>query len=300
MRPSASACASSWIPSAAAESRPRLQDDGPYPTMARMSTPFRALRVLASTLLVLFLAFPLLALVGRLGGLETWNVDAAALGASLGLSLRTTAVSTVLVVLCGTPLAWWLARGRSWWRGGVQTLLDLPLVLPPTVAGLALLLAFGRSGGLGGWLDAHGVHVPFTSAAVVCAQVFVSAPLFVSAARAAFATLDPALEEAAATLGSGEAERFFRVSLPLARPGLLAGAVLATARALGEFGATLMFAGNLAGVTRTLPLAVYGALQVDPEQAIALSLVLLALAGLLLALLRLVGRPVTEVRDAGR
>lgn len=300
MRPSASACASSWTPSAAAESRPRLQDDGPYPTMARMSTPFRALRFVTSTLLVLLLGLPVLALVGRVGGFEASTLDRAALGEALGLSLRTTALSIVLIVLCGTPLAWWLARGRSWWRVGVQTCLDLPLVLPPTVAGLALLLAFGRSGALGTWLAAHGVQLPFTTAAVVCAQVFVSAPLYVSAARAAFATIDPTLEEAAATLGSGDAGRFFRVSLPLARPGLLAGAVMATARALGEFGATLMFAGNLAGVTRTLPLAVYGALQVDPEQAIALSLVLLALAGLLLALLRLVGRPVAEVRDVAR
>ncbi len=268
--------------------------------MAPMSTAFRALRTVTGTLLVLFVALPLLALVGRLGRLETMVVDPPALVESLGLSLRTTAVATALVMLCGTPLAWWLARGRSWLRSSVQTLLELPLVLPPTVAGLALLLAFGRQGGVGAWLEAQGMALPFTTAAVIGAQVFVSAPLYVSAARAAFATIDPALEEAAATLGSGEAERFFRVSLPLARPGLLAGAVMATARALGEFGATLMFAGNLAGVTRTLPLAVYGALQVDPDQAIALSLVLLLMAALLLALLRLVGRPITEVRDAGR
>ena len=268
--------------------------------MARMPTPFRTLSLLAGTLLVLFLALPLLALVGQMGRLSWAPLADPALREALLLSLRTTFLTTVVIVLTGTPLAWWLARGRVPGLAWIEPLLDLPLVLPPTVAGLGLLLAFGRMGWLGATLEGFGVRLPFTTAAVVCAQVFVSAPLYLASARTSFAAVDPALEEAAATLGSHEGDRFLRVTLPLAAPGLLAGAVLATARALGEFGATLMFAGNLAGVTRTLPLAVYGALQVDPDQAIALSLVLLAIAVMLLALLRGVGRARHEARDADR
>lgn len=265
-----------------------------------MPTPFRALSLFAGMLLVLFLALPLLALVGQAPRLSWAVLLDPALREALWLSLRTTLAALVLVVLTGTPLAWSMARGRSRFLAALQPLLDLPLVLPPTVAGLGLLLAFGRAGLLGGMLDAFGLQLPFTTAAVVCAQVFVSAPLFLTAARSAFEGVEPTLEETAATLGSGEGERFLRVTLPLAAPGILAGAVLATARALGEFGATLMFAGNLPGVTRTLPLAVYGALQVDPDRAIALSLILLLLAALLLAVLRFVARRRPEARDAHR
>lgn len=273
----------------------------PCPTMARMPTPFRTLSRVVGGLLVLFIALPLVALASQWRHLALLTNASAGVLEALALSLRTTGLACAIVIVAGTPLAWRLARSRSPLASAVQTLLDLPLVLPPTVAGLALLLAFGRAGLLGTTFEALGWRLPFTTAAVVCAQVFVSAPLYVAAARAAFTAIDPAYEEVAATLGSGEAARFFRVGLPLARHGLLAGAVLATARALGEFGATLMFAGNLAGVTRTLPLAVYGALQVEPDAAIALSLVLLALAAVLLALLRVVGRPTSrEVADARR
>ena len=174
------------------------------------------------------------------------------------------------------------------------------MVLPPTVAGLGLLLAFGRAGMLGGVLSFGGLQIPFTLTAVVLAQLFVGAPLYVSAARTAFAAVDPDLVQAAATLGSGETARFLRVTLPVARHGLIAGAALALARALGEFGATLMFAGNLAGVTRTLPLAVYGALQTDPEVAIGLSLILLVMAGALLMVLRFAERGVERTHDASR
>jgi molybdate transport system permease protein len=224
---------------------------------------------------------------------------------ALGLSLTCSLSATAIVVLLGTPLAYRLAlqppRGLELWLA----LLDLPMVLPPTVAGVALLLAFGRMGLAGRALAGFGVTLPFTTVAVVMAQVFMSAPFYVSAARAAFAAVDVRLLEAAATLRASEATRFFRVLVPLAAPGLVAGAALSSARALGEFGATIMFAGNLAGVTRTMPLAVYSAMQSDLDLAVVMSVLLLALALLLLLALRLASRSGTPgsgilVRDARR
>ncbi len=185
-------------------------------------------------------------------------------------------------MLLGTPLAHRLAFSPPGWLRALAPLIDLPMVLPPTVAGLGLLLAFGRHGLIG-------TSLPFTTAAVVLAQAFVSAPFYVNAARAAFRSVEPGLLEAAATLGASEGARFWRVLVPVAAPGLRAGALLALARALGEFGATIMFAGNRAGVTRTLPLAVYGALQSDPDVAVLLSIMLLLLAAALLLALRVTG-----------
>jgi molybdate transport system permease protein len=169
----------------------------------------------------------------------------------------------------------------------VGTLIQLPIVVPPAVSGLALLLAFGRQGLLGPWLAGVGLSLPFTTAAVVLAEVFVSAPFYVQAAAAAFRRLDPALLMVARSLGAGPARTFFRVALPLSLPGLATGAALSWSRALGEFGATLMFAGNLTGRTQTLPLAIYTAMEIDLRPAKAMSVLLVIVA---FTLLLVVGR----------
>jgi len=205
---------------------------------------------------------------------------------ALGLSARTTVVSLAVVVVAGTPLAWWLASAPTRRARWVEILVDLPVVIPPAVVGIALLQTFGRSGVFGSQLAALGLQVPFTTAAVVLAQIVVSAPFYVQAAAAAFRTIDPDLILVARTLGQSPSGAFLRVTLPLAAPGLIGGAALAWARALGEFGATLLFAGNLPGTTQTMPLAIYMALESDVRVAVALSLVLAAVSVLLLFALR--------------
>jgi len=190
-------------------------------------------------------------------------------------------------VLFGVPLAWVLARSRFPGRSLLRALVTVPLVLPPVVGGVGLLLALGRRGFVGRLLDQwFGLTLPFTSAGVVLAETFVAMPFLIVTVEGALRAADLGLEEAAATLGSGPLQTFGRVTLPLIAPGLVAGSVLAWARALGEFGATITFAGNLPGVTQTMPLAVYQALQRDPDAAVALSLVLLTVSVGVLALLR--------------
>ena len=271
----------------------------PAPPCGPMNTPFRTVSLLAGLVLVAFLALPVLALLARAPA-QQWLVRLAepAVREALALSLGTTLAATAVVVLLGTPLAYRLALHPPRGHALMLALLDLPMVLPPTVAGLALLLAFGRMGLAGRALAAFGVSLPFTTVAVVLAQVFMSAPFYVSAARAAFSTVDPRLLEAASTLRAGEATRFFSVLLPLAAPGLVAGGTLASARALGEFGATIMFAGNFPGVTRTMPLAVYGAMQSDLDLAVVMSVLLLGVALLLLLALRLASRSFTGAEHA--
>jgi len=207
-------------------------------------------------------------------------------GRALWLSARTTVVSLAVVVAAGTPLAWWLAIGPPARTRVVGVLVDLPIVIPPAVAGIALLQTFGRNGLFGPVLEALGLQVPFTTSAVVLAQVVVSAPFYVQSAAAAFRRLDPDLLIVARTLGQSPAGSFFRVAMPLALPGLVGGAALCWARALGEFGATLLFAGNLPGTTQTMPLAIYTALESDVRVALALSLVLAGAAVFLLLALR--------------
>jgi molybdate transport system permease protein len=205
---------------------------------------------------------------------------------ALLLSLGTTSVSLLVVVTLGTPLAWWLAATQGRAGRAVETLVALPVVIPPAVAGIALLLTFGRRGLLGPALAAAGWSVSFSTAAVVLAQVFVSTPFYVQGAAAAFRGLDRSLLVVARSLGASPARVFFRVALPLARGGLRAGAGMAWARALGEFGATLMFAGNLTGKTQTLPLAIYTALESDLRAAQALSVLLVLVAFVLLLVIR--------------
>ena len=235
-----------------------------------------------------FLLVPLLALLVRapwrgLAGLLSDPVALTALRLSLECATAATVASTVL----GVPLAWVLARARFPGLAALRALVTVPLVLPPVVGGLALLLAFGRNGILGRYLESwSGVTLPFSTAGVVVAETFVAMPFLVVTVEGALRSADRDLEEAAATLGAGRLTVFVRVTLPLVAPSLLAGAVLCWARALGEFGATITFAGNYPGTTQTMPLVVYNALQTDPEPAIALSLVLLLVAAAVLALLR--------------
>ena len=245
-----------------------------------------AVAVLAAALVAL-LALPTLSLFVTASPAEIAAGFRHAVAApALLLSLLSTVVSLMVVVVLGTPLAWWLAQARGAPARAVETLVALPVVIPPAVAGIALLLAFGRRGLLGPALEGVGWSISFTTTAVVVAQVFVSAPFYVQAATAAFRGLDANLLVVARSLGAMPARAFFRVALPLARPGLVAGAAMAWARALGEFGATLMFAGNLQGKTQTLPLAIYTALESDLRAAQALSVLLVVVAFGLLLLLR--------------
>jgi len=203
---------------------------------------------------------------------------------ALWLSIRTTVLSLAIVVLLGTPLAWWLAVASPRRRRVVELLVDLPIVLPPAVMGIALLQTFGRSGWLGDW----NLSIPFTTTAVVLAQVLVSAPFYIQSAAQSFRRVDRDLLIVARTLGRSRLGAFFRVALPIARPGLIGGAALAWARAIGEFGATLLFAGNMPDTTQTMPLAIYTALESDVRAAIALAVVLAGVAVLLLFALRFV------------
>ncbi|NHI19687.1 molybdate ABC transporter permease subunit [Phycicoccus endophyticus] len=206
---------------------------------------------------------------------------------AIRLSVLTTLVTVALCFVLGTPLAWLLSRARGAVATWLRALMTVPVVLPPVVGGVALLMAFGRRGVVGRPVfEAFGVSLPFTPTAVVLAQLFVSMPFFVLAVEGAMRSVDERYDAVAATLGASPLRIFTRVALPLAGPGILSGAALAWARALGEFGATITFAGNFAGTTQTAPLAVYVALQNDPQAAIALSLAMLLVSLLVLGLLR--------------
>ncbi|MFE1949506.1 molybdate ABC transporter permease subunit [Streptomyces sp. NPDC059524] len=235
-----------------------------------------------------FLIVPLVALLVRapwrdlpdqLTSPEVWQ--------ALQLSLVCATAATLVSLVLGVPLAWLLARTEFPGRGLVRALVTLPLVLPPVVGGVALLSALGRNGLVGQYLDSwFGVTLPFTTTGVIVAEAFVAMPFLVISVEGTLRAADPRYEEAATTLGASRFTAFRRVTLPLIAPGIAAGSVLAWARALGEFGATITFAGNFPGRTQTMPLAVYLALQSDPAAAIALSLVLLAVSIAVLAGLR--------------
>jgi molybdate transport system permease protein len=235
-----------------------------------------------------FLIVPLLALLVRtpwsslpelLTGAEVWQ--------ALRLSLLCATAATAVSLVIGVPLAWLLARVSFPGRRLVRALVTVPLVLPPVVGGVALLLVMGRRGLVGQWLEAtFGITLPFTTAGVIVAEAFVAMPFLVISVEGALRGADRRFEEAAATLGASRWTVFRRVTLPMVMPGVVAGAVLCWARALGEFGATITFAGNFPGTTRTMPLAVYLALETEPEAAIVLSLVLLAVSVIILTSLR--------------
>src|SRR5439155_11807727 len=243
-----------------------------------------------------FLTLPIVALATSLGagGLAA-GFRNPLLGPALRLSALTTGCSLCLVVVFGTLLAWGIARNPGRLSHFLEGIAQLPAVIPPAVAGVGLLLAFGRRGLLGAFLDRHGIALAFSTPAVVMAETFVSAPFFITAAIAAFRRLDENLLTVARTLGASPFRSFLRVALPLSAPGLVGGAAMSWARSLGEFGATLLFAGNLTGRTQTLPLAVYTAMESDLRAAQALALIMVAVAFAMLLVLRRVSQ---EADDA--
>jgi molybdate transport system permease protein len=251
-----------------------------------------ALLVGASLVLATFLALPLGVLLVR--AVQPAAVASLALPAAveaLRLTVGTTLIAVVVIVVFGTPLAYLLARYERF-RGKwlLEAIVDLPMVLPPVVAGVALLLVFGRRGLLGEPLAEVGVTVVFSTAAVVLAQVFIASPFYVRAMKVGFAAVPVELEGAALTDGATRFQAFRYITLPIALPAFVEGVVLSWARALGEFGATIVFAGSLAGRTRTMPLAIFGALERDLDAAIALSAVLTALAAAVFLIVRTVSR----------
>jgi molybdate transport system permease protein len=259
------------------------------------------LHVGASAVLVALLGLPVVALVMRVPParlLERFRDDA--LLEALRLSLVTSVAATLSVMLLGLPVAYLLATRSFPGKRLIEAMLELPMVLPPTVAGVGLLLAFGRQGLAGGALAALGLSIPFTTLAVIIAQVFVAAPFFIAATRAGLAEVDQRYLDAAATLRSSPSRTLFRVMLPLAFPSLLAGGAMTWARALGEFGATITFAGNMPGVTQTMPLAVYIALQTDLDAAVAMSVLMLALSLSVLVGIRLATPALPPVGHSAR
>jgi molybdate transport system permease protein len=227
----------------------------------------------------LFVVLPLIAVAAKVDWPRFWSlITSDSSMTALVLSLKTAAASTVLCVALGVPMALALARSGARLVRLARPLILLPLVLPPVVGGIALLYAFGRLGLIGQYLDAVGVHIAFTTTAVVLAQTFVSLPFLVIALEGAARTAGADYEVVAATLGARPTTVWWRVSLPLLAPGLISGAVLAFARSLGEFGATLTFAGSREGVTRTLPLEIYLQRESDADAAVALSMLLVAVA----------------------
>ncbi len=242
--------------------------------------------IVVAAIAVGLLALPVVALLGRavLSGALVGALTTPAVADALRLSLVTTTVSLAITIILGTPLAFVLARRRFTGSPLVEAIVDLPIVLPPSVAGLALLLAVGRRGLLGEPLGALGVELPFTTAAVILAQTFVSAPFFIRAARSGFVGVDPDLEDAARVDGGDEWAVVRRITVPLAGAALTSGLVLSWARAMGEFGATIMFAGSIQGLTQTLPLVVYAEFQSSLDASVAAAAILvLAALGVLVA-----------------
>lgn len=269
----------------------RAVASAPPAAARRPRRPARAWRALRSPQGVLWLACAVLVafLVVPLAAIFLRALPSGALGDSLRdpivrqaltLSLLTTTITLIVAIALGTPVAWLLARHRFRGRELLDTLIDLPMVLPPAVAGVALLMAFGRRGVLGPFLsDNLGIELPFTTAAVVLAQAFVATPFYVKAAKAGFEAVDADIERVAATLGISRLQTFWSITVPLSLPALLGGAVMAWARALGEFGATIMFAGSFAGRTQTMPLAIYQAMESGRlEAALVLSGILIVVS----------------------
>jgi molybdate transport system permease protein len=255
------------------------------------SGAFRAGATGALVVLLAFLVIPIVAIFAQAGPgelISSLGRDGAA--EALWLSLRTSLMAVALIVVVGTPAAYLLARRRFRGRAALITLIEIPLVLPPAAAGIALLAAFGPNGLVGGAIEDLGIRLVLETAGVVVALTFVAAPFYVRGAIAAFEALDPALLDASRTLGAGEGRTFARVAIPGARAGLASGLALAWGRALGEFGATLFFAGSLEGRTQTAPLAIFSFLGRDFDASLALAAVLLIASAAILLSVKLLGR----------
>jgi molybdate transport system permease protein len=245
----------------------------------RGNLPLRILIAILVIIAVLFIGIPLAALLLRVPpALMLSSLQDPVVIDALFLSLVTASISTLIVIGFGTPIAYINARCHYPGKKIIDTITDLPVVLPPAVAGLALLMAFGRRGLVGQYLNLMGIDIAFTTIAVIMAQVFVASPFYIRQARTSFAGINRVYEYAARTLGASPLTTFFSITVPLAMTGILSGAVMTFARALGEFGATIMFAGNLQGKTQTMPLAIYGALQGDMDASLALAVILVILS----------------------
>ncbi|ABX05538.1 MAG TPA: molybdate ABC transporter permease subunit [Herpetosiphon sp.] len=243
--------------------------------------------ILSSMPLLGFLLIPLIAVALRVPIEALASTFAKpAVREALSLSLLTTSSSMLITLVFGTPIAILLARPRFRGQALLDTLIDLPMILPPSVAGIALLMAFGRRGLLGQYLRLIEIELPFTTAAVVLAQVFVASPFYIKAAAAAFATIDHDLEDAAALDGANSRQIFWFISIPLAWTGVVSGAVMTWVRALGEFGATIIFAGNFVGRTQTMPLAIYQGFEQDLNVALILAMLLLVISFMILGLVK--------------
>lgn len=256
------------------------------------------LAVAALALLAGFISLPILSLVIWTVSEDSWRAMASPEARdALLLSIKTTAISMAIIVAVGTPAAYVLARYEFPGKRLVDSLIDIPAVLPPSAAGIALLLAFGKFGLLGSYLDVFGVQITFTTAAVVIAEVFVAAHFYVRQAAVGFSQVRRDVEEAAMVDGASRRKVFTKVTIPLALPALVAGAVMAWARALGEFGGTIIFAGSFQGTTQTVPLAIYSALQSDLDAAVALSVLVLGFAFTVILTGRYLSRRATEYQD---
>ena len=271
---------------------PTMQDRAARASNLSIPSAGRVVLIASAAAFVILVGLPLFAILLRTvssGVLDQYLLDETVISA-LRLSMVTTAVTLALSVLLGTPVAYVLAhhtfRGKQW----IETLIDLPMVLPPAVAGVALLMTFGRRGLMAPILSQFGIELAFTTTAVVIAQTFVAAPFFVRAAQAGFASVDPILEGVSRTLGLSPLATFWSVTVPLALPALLGGMVMTWARALGEFGATIMFAGSFSGRTQTMPLAVYQAMESDLNVSLTLSTILVIVSFAVLLIFRVLVR----------
>lgn len=260
--------------------------------LARLGeTVLRLAALWGAVIALIFLTLPILALILRAAQTQAWaGVPESAVPDAIWLSFVTTAISVLLTLLFGTPLAYLLARWRVRLARLLAVLVELPIVLPPAVAGLGLLITFGRRGLLGGTLQDLDITLPFTTFAVIMAQTFVAAPFYIRAAQIGFAGVPRDLEDAARVDGAGSATLFAYITLPLASRALSAGIVLSWARALGEFGATILFAGSLQGRTQTMPLLIYNVIERDIDAAIWTGLILIGLALVALVISHLLGR----------
>ncbi|WP_345351319.1 ABC transporter permease [Candidatus Villigracilis affinis] len=248
--------------------------------------------IIPGAILLAFFALPLMAILLRSINLDFFdNAFSQQAFKALRLSLLTSSITTLIAAVFGTPLAYMLARWKLNHKTWLELILDLPIVLPPSVAGVALLITFGRNGLLGSALNVLGISLPFTTAAVVLAQLFVAAPLFIRSARIGFAHIDRQLEESARVEGANQWQLFSEIMLPLSARALASGAILTWTRALGEFGATILFAGNLEGMTQTMPMAIYLGFERNIGVALALSVVLIFVSVILLMLTKKLEKP---------